>query len=78
MHSDIDILENLLTELSDMTERVARACRGGLADHYPYEIARAIRAGHDLRTALLDIQQTHMHSPNHPYGAAMYETTEVA
>lgn len=66
-----DILADRLTEISDMADRVSHMIAGGLAESEAHEIRRAILAAGELRTALLDIQQTHTHSDRHPYGAAM-------
>lgn len=71
MTSDREILADRLTELVDMAERMSAIVKHGLADSEAHEMARAIRAAGELRTALLDVQQTHMHSERHPYGAAM-------
>lgn len=68
---DPQVLRERLIELADMAERTAHMIGGGLAEFQPHEIEAAIRAADAMRAPLLDIQQTHRHSPLHPYGAAM-------
>jgi len=68
-----DILLSRVDETIDLLERCRSALLNGLAEQEPYEIARAIAAAGELRTAILDVMQTHMHSEHHPYGQAMRE-----
>lgn len=68
---DPQVLRERLIELADMAERTAHMIGAGLAEFEAHEIERAIRAADAMRSPLLDVQQTHRHSPNHPYGAAM-------
>lgn len=74
IYHDPSILAGRLDELADMTERVSRIIKNGLAEWDRHEIERSIRAAGALRTALLDVMQTNRHSDKHPYGRAMLRT----
>lgn len=75
IYSSPSILKGRLDEITDMAERVSRIIASGLAESHRHEIERAIRASGELRTALLDVMQTHRHSEQHTYGRAMMEHT---
>lgn len=66
-------LHRLLDEIADMIPRVqAMLSPDMLENDTDRDLLRwAIAPARALRSALLDVQQTHMHSANHRYGAAM-------
>lgn len=75
-YSDPLILQSRLEETLDLIERTKSLLLKGLIEYEEHEIRRAIDAAGELRTALLDVMQTHSHSARHPYGQAI-RTHEV-